>query len=590
MTFEEPPVEASKAHTLWTSIGEAVHARIGPKITAARTEATAGMLEQIEQDLVPLVRPLARQLLDAETTPAELRPALEVLAGPEHFSGSIVISFAVGALLSPVLGSALAPLVQTISNNAWATTPSNPLTPAVLAEMALKGVSLTGSTQIGSGELAAEALNSGIDPARFAAMTQAAGQSLGFAEALLLQRRSQLVGVTLTDVLGYSNINPKFYDSAMNLIYDSPPTGEIIAARVKNRLNDIDARRKYTEAGGNPVDFDWAVSTGGRPLGLEEMAHLVNYGHATDADLAQAAAQSDLAVEFQKFVPFLKEYHPPVRSIIPMLRAGAANEAQCRKYWNDEGVPVVLQDIYVKEAAHTSTGAAKALGQAQIVAMYEARLLPAPTALARLVALTYPAADAQALLDLADEKRSVSLQNAALRKIGAEYVGYKITLAEAQTAMATAAVPTAAQQDQVKYWDVEKSVNIHKPTAPMIMGAFRRGDIDGAEAHARLLAAGVILSDMHIFAADGFPPTKPNPKGVAIVVAGSALYVDGTSQPPATGTKAETITQITGLYVGRIIDKPTAVAKLEALGYTAADAADLIALAGPQSPLPTPGA
>jgi pyruvate/2-oxoglutarate dehydrogenase complex dihydrolipoamide acyltransferase (E2) component len=103
----------------------------------------------------------------------------------------------------------------------------------------------------------------------------------------------------------------------------------------------------------------------------------------------------------------------------------------------------------------------------------------------------------------------VALQNAAVSKIRAEYVAGVITQAEATVALGAALVPTAAHADLFVFWDVERSVTIHKVTPAQVVGAYRRGVITAADCKARLLAEGVQAGNLAIVVADGYPPTHP---------------------------------------------------------------------------------
>lgn len=478
------------------------HAKIADKVNEHKRAHVASVLDQFEADLAPLIAEHIQTVLDNPGTPEHLKDLLRETGAPEHFSGSLLIGVAVGAIIGPVLGSALEPLTQNIANEAWNLHPSRPLSPDLLAAAVLKGV-LTESAAANG------ARQSGIDPDRFHTSVETAGNAIGYDQALLLQRRGQLAPETLDSTLQYSNVNPRFYEAAKKLIYDSPNIGAVLAGRVKNRLDDGNARRLYAEAGGNPANYEWELLTGGRPLGVETMADLVNRGQATPADLNQAAAQSDLSLDAQKFVPFLREYWPPVRSIIPMLRAGAADEATVRRYWDAAGVPVALQDIYIKEAAHTTTNGVKELSQAQVVAEYEAKQIDGPTATARIETLGYSAADAAALIALADAKKEQARRDAVVRMIGSRYVSHKITIQEATTLMGAVPVDAARQTELVHLWNIERQTALHQPTPSQVIGAYRRNEIDAAECKSRLLALGVATGDLGIFVADGWPPTKP---------------------------------------------------------------------------------
>jgi hypothetical protein len=477
------------------------HGQVAPKIAEANTAHVVNLLETFEQDIGPMVAPIAEQLRNDPQTPEMLHPLLDALVAIPHFGVSAVIYVAIGSILSPVFQAAFAPVVQVIANAAWPKLPNNPLSADLLAGSVLKGV-LTESQAAG---LAAV---TGYDTTAFHTMVQTAGQALGLAEALLLLRRGQITDADFTAVEQYSNLNPKFYGMAALLRYAPLSTGEVVAANLKGHLDDATAAQYLGYTGIDPVHQPLLKAAAGRPIGVEEAVRLWKRGLIDEARLTAIVQQSDVNDAYLPEVKLTGVYYPPPRSIVPMLRAGGITEAEARDLLAKQGVEEPWITAFIAEASKTKTGKVKELTESQVTALYEARLMDRATALARIETLTYTAADAAALLDLADEKRKMSLQTAALRKIGAEYIGRKITLAEATSAMGAAGIPTAAQHDQVTYWDVEKSVNVHRPSPAQVVGAFRRTEISAADCKLRLQQLGVADADIGIFVADGYPPTK----------------------------------------------------------------------------------
>lgn len=502
------PAESEGLHPLAQAAVDA-HAVTAPKDDAASRARIVDLLETFESDMAPHLAPIIDQLLANPAIPDELRPLLGALTAPTHFGESVVIGIAIGATLSPVLQTALAPTLQLLANTVWHNVASAggsgaTIRPSadLLAAAALKGV-LDPATAAG---IAAYSGTSGED---FNTIFETAGQSLGFEQALLLERRGQLAPETLLSVLQYSNVNKRFYDAAQQLIYDSPSTGEVLTGALKHHLTGAQPLDLYKQAGGNPDNYDWQLASLGRPLGLVEMLDLMNRGFMTSDEVKQGIAQSDINDAYTDFALHLATYYPPVRSILPMLRAQAITPDQATKYWNDQGVPPELQAIMVKEAAHTKTGGVKELTQSQRIAEYEAGIIDAATATAAIELLGYSAADAAALVQLADEKKLMAERNATVRMIGSRYVARKITIQEAATLLGQVPVPAAKQAELVKLWDLERQTSVHIPSPAQIVGAYRRNEIGPAETKTRLLALGIDQADLKIFVADGWPPTKP---------------------------------------------------------------------------------
>lgn len=494
----EPPTP-SRARGAWVGIVDAAHAKIAPKIAEQKRSGIVDLLDTFEADVAPKLKPFVADLLESPDVPDHVKELLRSIAGPEHFSESIIIGIAVGAILSPVLGAATQPIVQSIANTTWPQLPNLPLSPDLLAAAVIKGV----LTEAGAAGTAAV---SGTSPTAFATMVATAGQSIGTEEALLLLRRGQIDQAEFERIMRYSNVRNDFIPDALLLKYSPPPAGEVIAGALKAHLSDADAQKKLGEAGIDPTNFQWMKDTAGRPPGVVELLHLWNRQVVDEAFVDQAIAQSDINPNYTAAVKELRHYFPPPRSIVPMLRSNSITESQARTLLTYYGVDTEWVDAFIKEAQTTATSAAKELTMSQVVAMYRDRFIPRAEASTRLTALKFPADQITLILDYADDLRVVKLTNALMAQIGTLYVAHKLTKSEATVALNGANIPAAMQADLFEVWDLERAAKLHHPTVAQVVGAFRRTVITAAECKTRLTALGVQPADLEITVADGWPP------------------------------------------------------------------------------------
>lgn len=498
---DEPAVPGGIAgHLREALIG--AHGALADRIDERKKAHVASVLDTFEADIAPLLAPLVQEAIAHPAMPEHLKPLLAQVAAPDHFSGSLLIGVAVGAIIGPVLGSAVEPYVQAISNNAWAANPSRPISPEILVAAVLKGVEAEPNA-------APEAARSGYSSGAFATMVAASGQAIGLAEALLLLRRAQISDAEFTSVLQYSNQNPRFYGMSRALKYAPLSVGEAVTAALKGHMSDAEAATAVGYAGIDPVHFPVLKASAGRPLGLEEMLHLWNRGIMSQADVEAGIRQSDINDAYLPFALELRHYFPPPRSVVPMLRANAITEAQARQLLTYYGVGEPWQSAFIAEGKKTSSSTTKTLTQAQVTASYETRLITRAAAITRLETAGYDAADAAAILDLADEKRTIAMADATQRLVGSRYITRKIGKPEATTQLNAIPIPTAAQADLFHLWDIERKITVHHLTPAQVIGGYRRGQIGPIDCKARLIALGVQPEDMAILVADGFPPTKP---------------------------------------------------------------------------------
>lgn len=497
---ESTPTDAA-AHPFAVALEQA-HDAIAPKMRAHKRGHLTDVLHQLEADLRPIIGPVVSQVMDNPGLSDELRALLGEAADPAHQFGSLVVGFAIGSVVGPVLGAALDPEINVIRQNSWANKPQRALPPDLAATAVLKGV-------LEQGTAAGEAEFAGYDAARFGQMVEAAGQSIGIAEALLLYRRDQITLGHLQDIVKYSNVNPKFYDDVPKLQYGPPPAGEVVAGLLKGHLTPDEAQTKLGHAGIDPAELPWMRATAGRPPSPAEMVRLWHRGAATQTDVEAAVRQSDINDDFLPFVLELGHWYPPPRSIMAMARDGSIDDARTRQLFTFAGVPVDIQDDMIAEAHHSKGTTVKQLTTANIVGMYSERLITKAEANAKLVSIRYTADDATLLLDYADDVRKVKAANAVASMVGTKYRAHRMTKNDAVHILTTAGVANAAQTDLFALWDLERDANVVLPTPSMVVGAYRRQDITAAECKQRLLAAGVQSADLGIFVADGWPPTKP---------------------------------------------------------------------------------
>jgi hypothetical protein len=492
-------VAGAKEH--WVGIVEAAHDRLAAKIDERKTAHVAGILEQFEQDLGPHLVPLLDGIVNNPAIPQPIRDLVSAITEPQHFTQSLLIGIAVGAVVSPVLVAATAPLTQVLANEAWSTGPTIPLSPDLLAAAVIKGV----ETEAGA---ASEARASGVDASRFHTMVMTAGQSFGIAEALLLLRRGQIDRAEFDRIVKYSNTRDDFIPDILKLMFAPPPPGEVVAGALKQHLDATTAKAKLAEAGIDPANFDWMLATAGRPYGTMVALQLLNRGVIDEARVRQVVAQSDVNPTFTDDILALRVYLPPPRSVVPMLRSGAITTARALQLLEMHGLSAQDAQAFVTEATHTKASTGKELTAAQVVRMYGDRFITRADATTRLTAAAFPPDQITLLLDFADHARTEKLTTALTSKVGTLYTAHKIDRSAATVALDAGPVPAAVQADLFHVWDLERAANVHHPTPAQVVGAFRRGEITALDTKTRLLNLGVQPADLAIIVADGWPPTK----------------------------------------------------------------------------------
>jgi hypothetical protein len=199
-----------------------------------------------------------------------------------------------------------------------------------------------------------------------------------------------------------------------------------------------------------------------------------------------------------------------------MLRSGSITEARARELLTQNGVRAVDQDAFIGEAVkHTSTST-KELGASQVVRSYEERLIDKATAIARLEALKYNAADATLIVELADNAVTERFRNAAITRVHALYVSHKIARAQAQADMAAFGLPSVSVAAWLTLWDDERAANVAVLSVAQCQGALHRTVFTLDQFVARMHAHGYSGLDVKVLAAEAYPPNRVPPAVLAL--------------------------------------------------------------------------
>lgn len=496
---ETPKARAVREH--WAKITETAHDAIAGKLDARKKAVLADTLERFEADLSPHLAPLVDHLLDDPAIPEPIRNLLAEIADPQHFTGSLLIGIAVGGLISPMLGAIVAPVVDEITDQAWSRSPGMELSPAEIALGVLRHNPHLGNPY-------AEAATSGINSQRLDALIYNTGHGLAIEELLLLFRRGQIDQARLETGLRQSAIRDEWFPELLDLRFAPPGAGTVITGVLKGHLSEAEGRVKLQQAGIDPTNFDWMRASSGRPPGIMQMVELWNRGYVSQAKVEQAVKQSDINPDYMPDVLNLRWYHPPPRSIVPMLRHGAITEARARTLLSEHGLKAEDVDAFVKEAGHSAVSTAKELSASLVVRLYEQKLIPRADATARLGRMQYNPVDANLYLELADEQVKERALAAATTRVHSLFVHHKITRAEAQADLAKIGQPAAAITQLLGLWDEELVTNVVYPSPSAWVGAYRREIIDLARCVAEVKKAGYVGMSVKVVIADGFPAGK----------------------------------------------------------------------------------
>jgi hypothetical protein len=194
----------------------------------------------------------------------------------------------------------------------------------------------------------------------------------------------------------------------------------------------------------------------------------------------------------------LRVYVPPPRTVTALLRAGTITEAEALAYFEQSGLSATTAAQYVADASHHATAAVRELTQAQVVDLYESKLISPAEAHTQLVALRFSSSDATLILSLADQKAAAASIKQAVTRLRDLYLAGTNTVQTTTAALGTLGLPDAQVGQLIAVWNLEQSTASKTITASEIASAQFYGVIDQPTAMSRLTSLGYTPHDAWI--------------------------------------------------------------------------------------------
>lgn len=406
-------------------------------------------------------------------------------------------------LVGQLLGAVLSPYGQAITNQVNATTPLVPLSPAELANLVERG-------EIDEAAAAAEAKMSGINPERFHRLTLLAGEAPGPIDMAVALRRGIIDQARYERGVRQGAMRFEWADMVRKLAISDPPPESMLAAYLEGQLPEDQARRRFTQLGGNPDYFDILYNTQGQaptPVQALDMANrgIIPWtGRGPDSiSFEQSFLEGPWRNKWLKPFRDAAEYLPPPRTVTAMYKEGSIDKARAADLLAKQGLAHDLVAAYLDSGSSQRTEKSRDLAQTTILELYRDRLIPAATAHTMLVGLTYDDDEADFLLAIEDTKLAQRFLSLAIGRIHTLYVGHKVDKVAALTALAEFGVTDTGASDLLGIWDWERAANVRTLTTAEVRQAFHYKIIGQAAAQAELVSLGMTPYDAWLYLSIG---------------------------------------------------------------------------------------
>jgi len=293
-------------------------------------------------------------------------------------------------------------------------------------------------------------------------------------------------------------IRVEWFDLIERLLFLPATPETALSAATQNLLTPREAKAIWTEYGFRADDFDWALESNGRPLGIEQTAELYNRGRISHAQARQMFLESTIKNKYVDLIFPLFERLPTMEMTVRMVREGAYTRAQGVANLMDLGFNRDNATSLIELGTREKTTEARALTVGMVQELYEDRALTHKQAGDALAALGYETDEAELILSIRDLRYERRVQQAAISRVHAKYVGHRIGQRAAENALDQIGVNAQARGDLLDTWDVERDVSVPQLSTSQVQQAIRRGYIDDQGGLDRLARAGYSDEDAQI--------------------------------------------------------------------------------------------
>lgn len=385
----------------------------------------------------------------------------------------------VWGVLQQVIGALTLPYLQALQQAMLETDPNTPLSPDVAATLAARKI-------IDAGKGAEQAKKSGIDPDLFAAMLAGTMRAPDISAVFELWRRGAIdVGgddpqqVSVAGALTDQGIFPKWHAPLLKLATSVPTGAEVMNAWLEGQIDRSEAQRRWKQAGGDPTWFQTAYNANGQAPTPVQALELLNRGiiplHGTGPEAVsyeQAFLEGPWRNKWLNAFVALAEYLPPPRTITAMFHDGQLSHDQAAVLLAKQGLSPELVAAYLAPGATSKTAADKHLAKADVLSLYEDKLIGRPEAVRALQSLGYTAHDATLIIDLADLRVTSAQLRAGIARTRTLFTAGKLTEQGAIDTLVQLGVKRAQARESVTTWALTAAHETKQLSASQIESAW----------------------------------------------------------------------------------------------------------------------
>lgn len=440
-------------------------------------------------------------------------------------SHDAIVQIFLWRVIGEMLTAGLQPFLTGLAAKLNSTFQFVPISPDEAATMVVRG-------WISQDSGADEAKQGGVNPDNFAHMVNArrlppAPDTLAemFRKGIIEKGPSGPGGVTFVDGIQQGDTGNEWAGALLQNALSIPSPGDVIGMAIRGYLAGSDAQALYEKVGADPQYYQLQYDLAGTPPSPGELQRMANRGiiplqgeGADSVSLDQGIRESHYKDKWIPVFEKLREYMPPPRTVVAMLRDGALTQAQAAGYLADYGLPAPMIAQYLGSATSQKLATAKSLSEGVTVKLFTDHLIPEAEAVSLLGAIGYDADEAAFILQVAVTQSYQANVNSAVTHTRTLYVGHKITRTTATGILSQLGIASGQVDELVGIWDLEVQALVKSLTEGQIVDAWEYQIIDEGTALTLLQQLGydaydawLVLSVKNKGPLPGEPGGNPSP-------------------------------------------------------------------------------
>lgn len=465
-------------------------------------------------------------------------PGLTELFG----GGGVARQFLIYGVGYEIARSLLQPIFVAISTDQWeraiaegGTKVYQPLSPADLADMVIKGIVTTAFAQ-------REASKYGVRPVDFDRMSLDHGEPPPLQLVLEMFRRGfipwsagAIPAISAQNAIREGRIRDEWITVLRDAQFTPPSVADAVEAVVRNQITrtqgialayyaGLGTKSLTPPTGADTTDTETAFQvlfdTAGRPPAPGQLAELVWRGAipvtGTGPEVTsyqQGVFEGDLKDKWEKPLEALLVNIPALYEIRVLLEHGAISTTLAAKYLKEAGYSSTIATALAADATSQAIVTDQLLTEQNLKALYQNGTITQAQALTMLGNIGYETTAANFIVASWKLDTAWSALQSSISRVGSYYISRKINATEAAQNLRRLTVPETSIATIIAEWTVARTSNVTLLTVTNIVDAWAYGIFTQATAIEYLQAHGLTAYDAWVRLSiknEGKLPTEPS--------------------------------------------------------------------------------